>query len=136
MSATQLERIESLKIGVISGTATSVSFSLIALTHSLIVSSSPSLLDWASWPIVVSGAIAFISGFLFGVTYRYVVQAAPNPHLKSGAVMAFGLVRGLAQLDVGLQLQGNPVLMAVQVGESVVMFAIAALILDQVIDKQ
>lgn len=44
-------------------------------------------------------AIAQLSGFLFGVTYRYIVRQDNNPHLKAGAVGAFSLVRGLAQIE-------------------------------------
>ncbi len=46
-------------------------------------------------------AIAQLSGFLFGVTYRYIVRQDNNPHLRAGAVGAFSLVRGLAQIEAG-----------------------------------
>jgi hypothetical protein len=41
---------------------------------------------------------------LFGVTYRYIIQEDSNPQLKAGAVLAFGLVRGLTVLDIGLNI--------------------------------
>lgn len=44
-------------------------------------------------------AIAAISGFLFGITYRYIVRRDNNSHLQEGAVLAFGLVRGLAPVN-------------------------------------
>lgn len=81
-------------------------------------------------PGLAHGAIALLSGFLFGVTYRYVVRQDANPHLKSGAVMAFGLVRGLAEIDQiwpTLQPQWSAML---PVLESVLIFAIARILLD------
>lgn len=49
----------------------------------------------------MSGAIAFFSGLLFGVTYRYLIRSDKNPQLKAGGVLAFGLVRGLTQIELG-----------------------------------
>jgi hypothetical protein len=134
MAATQLERLESLKIGLVGGLSVATLSILFSLLHSL-VELQPNLVlqQGITEDTVISGAIAFISGFLFGVTYRYVVQSAPNPHLKSGAVLAFGLVRGLAQLDLGWRLQENLGLLLLLAGESVVMFAIAALFLNVLI---
>jgi hypothetical protein len=67
---------------------------------------------------------------LFGVTYRYIIRTDVNSHLKSGAVLAFGLVRGFAQVEVGLSLQGTLEALALLATESIVMFAIARLLLD------
>jgi hypothetical protein len=134
MTPTQLERLESLKIGLVGGCSVAVISILLALIHSLTpLRLSPVLLQGITEDALISGAIAFISGFLFGVTYRYVVRAAPNPQLKSGAVLAFGLVRGLAQLDLGWRLQEDIWLLLLLAGESVVMFAIAALPLNLLI---
>ena len=79
-------------------------------------------------------AIAGASGFLFGVTYRYVIRRDRNPHLNSGAVLAFGLVRGLAQVDttLGGVLDGTTsvLTLVVMVLESIVLFAVAGRMLD------
>lgn len=64
-----------------------------------------------NWAIFLHLANAVLAGFLFGVTYRYVVRQGENPHLSSGAVLAFALVRGLAQLETGWMLHGNPTLL-------------------------
>lgn len=134
MAATQLERLESLKIGLVGGLSVATLSILLSLLHGLVgLQPNLVLLQGITEHTVISGAIAFVSGFLFGVTYRYVVQAAPNPHLKSGVVSAFGLVRGLAQLDLGWRLQENLGLLLLLAGESVVMFAIAALFLNVLI---
>ncbi|NJN88715.1 MAG: hypothetical protein HC881_23575, partial [Leptolyngbyaceae cyanobacterium SL_7_1] len=50
-------------------------------------------------PMLLQGAIALATGFLFGVSYRYIVRQDENSHLKSGAILAFGIIRGLAQID-------------------------------------
>jgi hypothetical protein len=132
------ERIESLKTGLLGAIAaglTAVFFSLIeavALSEAL-RSSLPQggrligplplqSLDWA---------IAALSGFLFAVTYRYVIRQDPSSHLRSGAVLAFGLVRGLAQVEIALEQSGDFRLLLLLLGESLVMMAIARVILDQ-----
>jgi hypothetical protein len=70
--------------------------------------------------------IAALSGSLFGITYRYAVRQDSNPQINLGVIFAFSLVRGLALVDVAvaLSLRGWPWLMAV--GESGLMFALAA----------
>jgi hypothetical protein len=85
---------------------------------------------------LIGGAIAAISGFLFGVTYRYIVRDDRNPHLKSGAVAAFGLVRGLAEVDAGLHLQSHNLWwFSLVTLESVLLFAIARIALDFAISQ-
>nr|WP_228056488.1 hypothetical protein [Microcoleus sp. LEGE 07076] len=88
------------------------------------------------------GSIALLGGFLFGVTYRYAIRRDVNPQLKSGVVLAFGLVRAFGQLDAGLFFDAGkmPALQellpfAVRSAESVVLFAIAGLVLDWAIGR-
>jgi hypothetical protein len=88
------------------------------------------------------GAIALLGGFLFGVTYRYAIRQDTNRQLKSGVVLAFGLVRAFGQLDAGLFFEAgkmsvpqNLLPFAVRGVESVVLFAIAALVLDWAIER-
>jgi hypothetical protein len=80
--------------------------------------------------LLVRVAIAFFSGFLFGVTYRYVIRDDKNPHLKSGAVLAFGLVRGLAPVEVEQNLTDSFWVLSVLGVESILYFAIARFTLD------
>lgn len=135
---TLAERIESLKAGIIAGVSLFLSFSAIAFANHLILAQNFDSL--ANLEIIFGGllfqtrgAIAFISGFLFGVTYRYIIRQDSNPHLKSGAVVAFGLVRSLGQVDIALSSRTSFVNLwpLIVLGmESVVVFAVAGLILD------
>jgi hypothetical protein len=123
------ERIESLKAGGFSALATGSFFGLTIVLHQLALQQQ---LGWqvttANW--LVGWAIAIFSGFLFGVTYRYIIREDENPHLKSGAVTAFGLVRGLAQADASLSSDYNLLPLALSTGESILLFAVARLLLD------
>lgn len=132
------ERISSLKAGILSASCVGLVAVLCELlNHGLV------LHDWQHlWRqqasevhFLSSVLIASISGFLFGVTYRYIRRSDPNPHLRSGAIAAFGLSRGLAQLDMGILLQGNLAWVLWMAGESVVMMAIAAIVLDIAAEK-
>ncbi|NEQ51800.1 MAG: hypothetical protein F6K11_16935 [Leptolyngbya sp. SIO3F4] len=84
------ERIESIKAG---GLAALMGASIGALLGAL----HPSLMS--SHTYVLRIAVATVSAFLFGVTYRYIVRNDSNPHLRSGAVGAFALTRSLGQLE-------------------------------------
>jgi hypothetical protein len=135
------ERIESLKAGTLAALAICVAFAAIALVNSQVLATQ--FVSLASLQItridanlLISGAIAILAGFLFGVTYRYVIREDHNPHLKSGVVLAFGLVRGLAQVDVGFSLQGTLWPFGVLAMESVCLFAIARLTLDFAIQQR
>ncbi|AFZ00285.1 hypothetical protein [Calothrix sp. PCC 6303] len=114
------ERLESLKAGIISSVASVFGFLLTNIINTWLLHLQP--FSWTS-----SIFIGF-SGFLFGVTYRYIIRNDDNPHLKSGGVMAFGLVRGLAQIDGSLK---NIDISTIALPtESILCFAIAATILD------
>ncbi|NEQ37498.1 MAG: hypothetical protein F6K40_14965 [Okeania sp. SIO3I5] len=138
------ERIESLKAGTLAGISLFLTFGAIALGNNLILAHSWEPLanleiTNLDWDILLQGAIAFVSGFLFGVTYRYIIRQDKNPHLKSGAVVAFGTVRGLGQIDGGLNSEATffalwP-LMVLGI-ESVVAFAVVGLVLDLGINQK
>lgn len=120
------ERVESLKAGLLSAGSAALIFPLIALLNDFLVSRYPSV----SMNYWISGAIALFAGFLFGVTYRYIIREDENSHLKSGAVLAFGLVRGLAQVEMGIANQSAVIPIVSYAVESVLLFAIARLVLD------
>jgi hypothetical protein len=130
------ERIESLKAGLIGAVAVGITFTLTVLLHQTLILSTNLVLPAlpTSWIDIwgwMREAVACISGFLFGVTYRYIIRNGENPHLKSGAVMAFGLVRGLAQVEsIGSRLTLEPWLAFVLLGESAIVFAVAATSID------
>lgn len=117
------ERIHSLVAGIWAGIAVGTIALMIELTVSGILGETIAL----DVHLILKGAIAIISGFLFGVTYRYTVRRDNNPQLKLGVVFAFALVRGLAIWDIAPQPLPQ---MAIWGGENLVMFAVAGIILD------
>ena len=132
------ERIESVKAGIVGAGAFTVAELIFFLARSLAINVFPDLgleamtID-LSW--MISLAIGAVSGFLFGVTYRYVIRSDRNSHLNDGAVLAFGLVRGLALIEKNLNLSellslGSLVL------QSIICFAIARLVLDLAIARK
>jgi hypothetical protein len=139
------ERIESVKAGIFGAGAFTVAelvfFVAQEMTQGVVLDFLPELkaetitLDW-SWGI--SLAIGTVSGFLFGVTYRYVIRSDRNSHLNDGAVLAFGLVRGLALVEKNLALLDLSKLLSIGglVLQSIVCFAIARLILDLAIARK
>jgi hypothetical protein len=131
-----VERIESLKAGGISSGTAAIAALLFGWAHRQIAF--PGLAGsevgfsypvMSLLPIVVAG----FTGFLFGVTYRYVIRQDTNPHLKSGAVMAFGLTRSLAQIETAIEPNFLAMCLPLLIAglESIGMIAIAALILER-----
>ncbi|MGG6292950.1 hypothetical protein ACQ4M4_00890 [Leptolyngbya sp. AN02str] len=130
----QEERIESLKAGVLGSSAIALTYAAITLLEDRMDASFrsdfnqlPFLMDWSDWFSLGSAALM---GLLFGVTYRYIVRQDPNLHLASGAVLAFGLVRGLSQIEPLISLSPDPAWLVLMVGESLVLFAVARLVID------
>lgn len=123
------ERLESLKAGIIGGLSLGFTWLITHLINTLLLARYFELLAslqvTVNWHWLVSLAIATFSGLLFGVTYRYIIRQDQNPQLKAGGVMAFGLVRGLTQIDVGWSIPS-----VVLAGESVLWFIVAAIALD------
>ena len=127
------ERLESIKAGLVGALAACGGFGfLVLVNHWLFILHVAQFapVSIAAFSILTSGAIAALSGFLFGITYRYIIRQDNNPHLNAGAVLAFGLVRGLTQaegkLDEAIALLSLIILGA----ESVLLFAGARLALD------
>ncbi|NET69673.1 MAG: hypothetical protein F6K62_01025 [Sphaerospermopsis sp. SIO1G2] len=142
------ERLESLKAGIIGGGAVGVSFLLTTLTNELLLKQYFGLLDINEFQLfnlqinsqivlqlLLSAGIAGCSGFLFGVTYRYIIREDKNSHLKSGAVLAFGLVRGLSQIELGWNFYPSILPFLILAAESIFWFALARIILDFAIFK-
>ncbi|MDM9385581.1 hypothetical protein QUB80_33540 [Chlorogloeopsis sp. ULAP01] len=134
------ERLESLKAGVLGGSCLFCAYLTTSLLNSLVLTkhfSVLSSLDIKSldWHFLLSGSFVAFSGFLFGVTYRYIIRQDQNPHLKSGGVLAFGLVRGLTQIDAGVTFASNILPFIVMAAESVLWFAIAAIAVDTALQQ-
>jgi len=137
---TDAERIESLKAAILGGLSLALTYCAIALLHSLLLSTpSPalSLLDiLANITLLIKVAIAFLSGFLFGVTYRYAIRDDQNPQLKAGVVLAFGLIRGLAVIEGQPDITDTFWVWGILVIESLIEFAIARFTLDWAIHRR
>lgn len=133
-----IERIESLKAGTIAAVSFTLAYSLLALGNTLLAQQFEELVALqVTTPVtlIMRVAIAGLSGLLFGVTYRYVVRDDKNSQLKAGAVLAFGLVRGLALVDVQQNLMETFWLLSVLGVENVLCFAIAQFTLDWAIRR-
>ena len=122
----KVERIESVKAGSLSGITAGIGYVSIAIVEaSILPEYLPSLIT-----LGLGAAISIVTGFLFGVTYRYIIRTDRNDHLNSGAVLAFGLVRGLAQIDVSKFELSQIWLDGFGVGKSILLFSIARYVLD------
>jgi hypothetical protein len=119
------ERIESIQVGSISALAFLVPYLLFLIVDRLLLGESLTLIGAF---VKISGAI--ISGFLFGVTYRYVVRNDDNPHLKDGTVAAFALVRGLVPLQLSTDLIADAWQLSLFLGESFICFLSSRLLLE------
>ena len=129
------ERLESLKAGVVAGFCLGLAFVITTLVNNLVLAKyfqalSSLHIGMLNWHWLVSGGIACFSGLLFGVTYRYIIREDKNPQLKAGGVIAFGGVRGLAQVDVGFSCAGTVLPFLVLGLESILWFGLAAIALD------
>lgn len=126
------ERLESIKAGGVGAGAAILAWGGLRLAHALY----PPLLSPIPTYFPASAAIALFSGFLFGITYRYIIRQDRYPHLKSGAVGAFGLVRGLAQAEASLHQVQDLLPAAIAVGESLMLLAIVRLALDWALSQR
>ncbi|MEM6437291.1 MAG: hypothetical protein AAF773_26045 [Cyanobacteria bacterium P01_D01_bin.115] len=132
---TPAERLESLKAALCGAICAGLLSLAQLLSHRWpSLTSLPPLRDLfsslAGLTLLVTGAIALLSGALFALTYRYAIRRDDNPQLKAGVVLAFALVRGLAQVDAGSAIAQNfwPFLAAC--GESLVLFGGCAIALN------
>ncbi len=131
------ERIESVKAGILGAVAFAVAEFVIVLAKTLIIDlvAKPETTTFIYWELSIQLAIGAVSGFLFGVTYRYIIRDERNLHLNDGAVLAFGLVRGLALIE-GNFVSSELLPLLFFVFQSVVCFAIARSILDLAIARK
>jgi hypothetical protein len=135
-----VERIESLKAGIIGAFSLGLAFLITILLNILVLRKyfptlavvAPELGDLHFW---LNGLIAGFSGLLFGVTYRYIIRSDQNSHLQAGAVWAFGLVRGLSQIEVGWHGEVAVAPYLILASESVFCFAVGAISLNTAISQ-
>ena len=129
-----VERIESVKAGFVGGVAACSMFGALVLSNRWLLiprlgQLAPLQIE-ATSTLLTSSTIAALSGFLFGITYRYIIRQDKNPHLNSGAVLAFGLVRGLTQAEGKLDDAIALLPLVILGAESIFLFAGARLALD------
>jgi hypothetical protein len=122
----RVERIESVKAGSLGGIAAGIVDGVTILVDRLVLPECSRSLP----SIGLEVAIAIVGGFLFGVTYRYIIRTDRNDHLNSGAVLAFGLVRGLARVNVDKFDLSQVWIDSSIVAKSIFMFAIARYAID------
>ena len=130
------ERIESVKAGILGAVAFAVAEFVLVLAKTLIIDlvAKPET-TFIYWELSIQLAIGAVSGFLFGVTYRYIIRDDRNLHLNDGAVLAFGLVRGLALIE-GNFVSSELLSLLFFIFQSVICFAIARSILDLAIARK
>ncbi len=135
-----VERIESVKAGLISAMAFTFADLIAILLNNLIFvrwGMRFSLLQVTSQlDSLITIATALVSGFLFGVTYRYIIRNDRNSHLKDGAVIAFGLVRGLALLEATVIKSGQFWSLSILITEGILSFVIARYGLDFALQRK
>lgn len=132
------ERLESLKAAILASFGAIFAFTVINLIQiKFSIFSSTFDLHW--W---LSAAIVLFSGFLFGVTYRYIIRDDNNFQLKAGGVMAFALVRGLVQAENKLAMVSDindifslALPLAVVLAENIFLFGLASILLDVAIQN-
>ncbi|MEA5549666.1 hypothetical protein VB713_01495 [Anabaena cylindrica UHCC 0172] len=132
------ERLESVKAGIMGSISLGLAFLITSLFNGFVLNEYLSILvtqelNLVNLEVLASGVIAGFSGFLFGVTYRYIIRTDTNPHLKTGGIWAFGLVRGLTQIEVGWNYTDTIFPFLIFAGESILWFTFAAIILDTAI---
>jgi hypothetical protein len=133
------ERIESVKAGLLGAVAFAIAeiitFSCQHLAIPLgqlgIFQVAPGM---GNLELILHLVIGAIAGFLFGVTYRYIIRDDHNSHLNDGAVLAFGLVRGLALIESSITLFDWS--MVIIILQSLICFAFTRWLLDRAIAKK
>ncbi|CAN1211549.1 hypothetical protein TUMEXPCC7403_15205 [Tumidithrix helvetica PCC 7403] len=127
-----IERIESAKAGIIAAIAVSLAATIAKIVSQFWLGMGGNAHE-TLLPFLGSLAIAAISGFLFGATYRYAVRDETNPHLKTGTLLAFALVRGLGQVEMLLNSQDLTQMLwasGLVLAESIFWFAVAQACLE------
>lgn len=115
-----------------------LAYGVIILINRLILTEflEESLLVTKGIALLIKGTAAWIEGFVFGITYRYIVRDDRNPFLKDGAVLAFALVRGLAPVEIVTHWSESFYLLIILGVEGFVCFTIARFALDSTMSKR
>jgi hypothetical protein len=121
LEITLSDRIESLKVGLLGACSFTLAYTLLGgLLGQVFPEGS------IEGPKRIQLATELLSGFLFAVTYRYVIRDDANSHLKEGAVFAFGLVRGFSPWEMG----DNFELLSLFLAQNLVAFLLTRWVVD------
>jgi len=101
------DRLESFKAGFLGAIASVFAFFAIAMLHhilqNMLVNAPVQLISSFELGdrliLLIKLVMVGFSGFLFAVTYRYIMRHDRNSHLKSGAVLAFALIRSFGSIE-------------------------------------
>jgi hypothetical protein len=115
------DRWQSLKIGILGALGFTGCFSLLGFLEAYFLAFPA---EESFLPIKIMTEI--LAGFLFAVTYRYLIRDEVNSHLKDGAVFAFGLVRGFSPWEMG----SNFTLLSLFLGQNMLAFLLTRWLLD------
>jgi len=101
------DRIESFKAGFLGVIASVFAFFVIALLHHFLQNFLTGQLISSfelgnPFILLIKLSMIGFSGFLFAVTYRYIVRRDRNSHLKSGAILAFACIRSFGTIEPDL----------------------------------
>jgi hypothetical protein len=135
----QQQRRESVKAGCIAAVSFGVAYLIFVLINLVLTRQFPSLVQFpesTGIELGVKTAGALGSGFLFGVTYRYIIREDQDNHLQEGAVLAFGLVRSGAVAEITTSIFDHLGFLAMVTSESLIGFAIARFSLDFALSRQ
>lgn len=145
------DRIESFKAGFLGVIASVFAFFAIAISHHFLqnmLANSPVQLIISSFelsnPLILLIKLAMIgfAGFLFAVTYRYIVRRDRNSHLKSGAILAFACIRSFATVDheltslTQLPFISMALAIAILLGENIAWLAIVQSLIETAIQHK
>lgn len=119
----QQQRIYSLRAGMVASVVVAIADGVGLLFNHY-------FLGWelgGTWGFLLSLLGAGFSGFLFGVTYRYLINPQRDHHLEMGAVGAFALVKvlGLVESQGAALTMAQGVMWAVLLGEYLLGFSLA-----------
>ncbi|NMF60388.1 hypothetical protein [Pseudanabaena yagii] len=144
------DRIESFKAGFLGAITSVFAFFAIAILHHFLqnmLANEPVQLISSfelSNPLILLIKLAMIgfAGFLFAVTYRYIVRRDRNSHLKSGAILAFACIRSFATVDheltslIQLPFISMSLAIAILLGENIAWLAIVQGLIETAIQHK
>jgi hypothetical protein len=139
MEQLQQQRLESVKAGCIAAVSFGIVYLMFTGVNLILPRQFPDFFpfhDYTGIDLGIKSAGALGSGFLFGVTYRYIIREDQDSHLQEGAVLAFGLVRVGAVADVTNSLLNHLAWFGIITIESLLGFAVARFSLDFALSRQ